>query len=160
LYPLMLEDVLAFQDKLTVWAGAGVPVPVSASMVVAGCALLLKLSEALADPLACGLNVTVKGALWPAGMVTGSERPPILKTELFELAPVTVTFAPVAVKPPDAVPLRPTTTLPRPSVVGVTESCPAEAAPEPVRGTVRDGLEALEVMVTFPLTLACSGRSE
>jgi hypothetical protein len=30
----MFGDVLAFHDRLTVWTGAGVPVPVSASVVV------------------------------------------------------------------------------------------------------------------------------
>jgi hypothetical protein len=86
-------------------------------------------------------------------MVTGSERPPTLKTELFELAAVTVTFAPVAVRLPDAVPLVPTTTLPRPSVVGLTVSCPAAAVPVPDRGIVSVGLEAFEVIVTLPLAL-------
>ena len=40
---------------------------------------------------------------------------------------MTVTLAPLAVIVPDAVPLWPTTTLPRPRVVGVTESVPAVA---------------------------------
>jgi hypothetical protein len=55
-------------------------------------------------------------------MVTGNERPLTLNAELFELAAVTVTFAPLAVKLPDAVPLVPTTTLPRARVVGLTVS--------------------------------------
>lgn len=54
----MFEEVLAFQDKFTVCVGAGVPVPVRDSVVVAGWPLLVKLSEALADPAICGLNVT------------------------------------------------------------------------------------------------------
>jgi hypothetical protein len=32
----MFDDVLAFHDKLTLRTGAGVPVPVSASVVVEG----------------------------------------------------------------------------------------------------------------------------
>jgi hypothetical protein len=115
--------------------------------------LLLKVSAALAAPAVCGLKVTVNEALWPAGMVTGSERPPTLNTELFELAAVTVTFAPLAVRLPDAVPLVPTTTLPRPRVVGVTVSCPAATVPVPDSGIVRLGLDAFEVTVTLPLTL-------
>jgi len=86
-------------------------------------------------------------------MVTGSDRPPTLNAELFELAAVTVTLAPLAVRLPDAVPMDPTTTLPRPKLVGVTLSCPAAAAPVPDKGIVSVGLEAVEVMVTFPLTL-------
>jgi hypothetical protein len=116
--------------------------------------LLVKVSVALAAPDTCGLKVTVKEALWPAGMVTGSERPPTLNTELFELAAVTVTFAPLAVRLPDAVPLVPTTTLPRPSVVGVTVSCPAAEVPVPDSGIVSVGLDAFEVMVRLPLAFA------
>ena len=115
--------------------------------------MLVKVSVALAAADTCGLKVTVNEALWPAGMVTGSERPPTLNTELFELAAVTVTFAPLAVRLPDAVPLVPTTTLPRPSVLGVTVSCPAAAVPVPDSGIVSVGLEAFEVMVTLPLAL-------
>ena len=58
--------------------------------------MLVNVSVALAAPETCGLKVTVNEALWPAGMVTGRGRPPRLNTELFELAAVTVTFAPLA----------------------------------------------------------------
>ena len=116
--------------------------------------MLVNVSVALAAPETCGLKVTVNEALWPAGIVTGSGRPPRLNTELFELAAVTVTFAPLAVRLPDAVPLVPTTTLPRASVVGVTVSCPAAAVPVPDSGIVNVGLDAVEVMVTLPLALA------
>jgi len=116
--------------------------------------LLAKVSVALAAPDAWGLKVTVKEALWPAGMVTGSERPPRLNAELLELAAVTVTFVPLAVRLPDAVPPVPTTTLPKPRVVGVTVSCPAAAVPVPDSGIVSVGLVAFEVTVTLPLALA------
>jgi len=115
--------------------------------------LLVNVSVALAAPDTSGLKVTVNEALCPAGMVTGRARPPTLNTELFELAAVTVTFAPLAVRLPDAVPLVPTTTLPKARVVGVTESCPAAVAPVPDSGIVSVGLEAFEVMVTLPLAL-------
>jgi len=36
LYPVMFEDVLAFQDRFTLCDGADVPVPVSVSTVVEG----------------------------------------------------------------------------------------------------------------------------
>jgi len=115
--------------------------------------LLVKVSAALVAPETCGLNVTENEVLWPAGIVTGSERPPTLKTELFELAAVTVTLAPLAVRLPDAVPLFPSTTLPKSRVVGVTLSCPVAAAPIPDSGIVRVGLDPFEVTVTLPLTL-------
>src|SRR6202035_2878166 len=86
-------------------------------------------------------------------MVTGNERPLTLNTELFELAAVTVTFAPLAVRLPDAVPLVPTTTLPRARVGGVTVSCPTAAVPVPDSGTVSVELDAVEVRVRLPLAL-------
>lgn len=114
----------------------------------------MKVSVALTAAETCGLKVTVNEVLWPAGMVTGSARPPTLNTELFELTAVTVTFAPLAVRFPDAVPLVPTTTLPRPRVVGETVSWPVAATPVPDSGIVSVGWDAFEVMVTLPLALA------
>jgi len=113
--------------------------------------LLVNVSEALTLPAVVGLKVTVKEALCPAGIVTGSERPPTLNTELFVLAVVTVTLAPLAVRVPVTVPLFPTTTLPKGNVVGLTVSCPTAAVPVPDNGIVRLGFEALEVIVTLPL---------
>jgi hypothetical protein len=149
----MFCEVLAFQDRLTLCDGAGVPVPLSVSTVVEGCALLVNVSVPLAAPVVRGLKVTVNEVLWPAGIVTGKERPPMLNTELLELAAVIVTFAPLAVKLPEALPLVPTTTLPRFKVVGLTVSCPTAALPVPESGIVRLGLEAFEVTVTLPLAL-------
>jgi len=99
-----------------------------------------------------GLNVTVNDTLLPAGIVTGNDKPPTLNTELFELAAVTVTLAPLAVKLPDAVPLVPTTTLPKARVVGLTVSCPTAVTPVPDNGIVSVGFDPFEVIVTLPLT--------
>ena len=137
MYPEMFADVLAVHERFTEYTGAGVPVPVSASVVGEIVALLVKVKVALTVTAAVGLNVTVKGTLCPAGTVTGSDKPLMVKTELLVLAPVTVTFAPVALRLPDAVPLSPTTTFPRESVAGVTESCPwLTATPLPVSDSV------------------------
>jgi len=149
----MFDEVLAFHERFTVWVGAGVPVPVRASVVAVGCALLVNVSEAVAAPDVCGLKVTVNGALWPAGMVSGSERPPTLNTELLVLAAVTVTLAALAARLPEAVPLVPATTLPIFRVPGFTVNCPTAVVPVPERGMVSVGLEASEVRVTFPLAL-------
>jgi hypothetical protein len=116
--------------------------------------LLVKVSRALTPPATCGLNVTVKDALWPAWIVVGNESPPTLNTELFELTAVTVTAAPVAFKLPEDVPLSPTTTLPRFIVVGLTVSCPVAVVPVPDNGIVRVGFDALETTLTLPLALA------
>lgn len=149
----MFCEVLAFHDRLTLCDGAGVPVPLNVSVVVEGCALLVKVSVPLAAPVVRGPNVTVNEVLWPAGIVTGKERPPMLNTELLELAAVIVTLAPLAVKLPEALPLEPTTTLPRFRVVGFTVSCPTAALPVPESGIARLGLEAFDVTVTLPLAL-------
>ena len=82
-----------------------VPVPVTLSVVVAGLALLVKVSVPEVAPVAFGLKVTVKGTLWPDGIVTGSESPLMAKRALFELAAVTVTLAPLALSVPVLVPL-------------------------------------------------------
>ena len=103
-------------------------------------------------------------------MVTGSESPLTLNTELFELTAVTVTFAPVADRLPEAAPLLPAATLPRLSGVGLPINCPTAAVPVPDNvqhsrvvlraavpvpdnAIVKFGLDAVEVMVTVPLAL-------
>jgi len=143
--------VLAFQDRATSWVGAAVAVPVRVSVVGEFWALLEKLSVALAAPVLCGLNVTVNGTLWPAGIVAGKVRPLRLNAELFVPADVTVTLAPDAVKLPDAVPLVPTTTLPSASVLGETASCPGVDVPVPESEMLNDGFEAFDVTTTLPL---------
>jgi hypothetical protein len=153
LYPEMLEDELPAQDRFTEYTGAAVPVPVRAAVIVGVCPLLVKVKVPLAVPVAVGLKVTVNGTLWPAAIVAGRDNPLMVNTALFEVAAVTVTLAPLAVRVPDAVPLVPTTTSPRASVVGETLSCPVAAAPVPDSAMLRVGLEALEVTVTAPVAL-------
>ena len=110
------------------------------------------MSVALAAPDVSGLKVTVYEVLWPAGIVVGSDRPPTLKAELLVLASVTVTLAPLAVRLPDAVPLVPVTTFPRPKVVGFTLSCPVDdVIPVPDSAIVPVGLEASDVTVAVAL---------
>ena len=46
----MFEDVLAFHERATLWVDAGVPVPVSISIVVEGWPLLVKLRVPEAAP--------------------------------------------------------------------------------------------------------------
>ena len=122
LYPTTSVEVLAVHDRFTECVGAGVPVPVSASVIVGDRALLVIVNVALAAAAVCGLKVIVNAALWPDGIVTGRERPPTLKAELLVLAAVTVTLPPLALKLPEAVPLCPTTTLPRAKVAGLTDN--------------------------------------
>ena len=63
--------------------------------------------------------------------MTGSDSPLTLNSELLELAAVTVTLAPVAVRLPDPVALSPATTLPSVSVAGETPSWASPDEPEP-----------------------------
>jgi len=116
----MFDDVLPFHDRATECEAAAAPAPVSDSVVDDGWALLVNVSVAPAEPATVGLNVMEKEALCPAAMVWGRENPPIVKTELLVLAPVTVTLAPVAVTVPLAVPLDPTVTFPSARVPGDT----------------------------------------
>lgn len=81
--------------------------------------MLVKVRIALSAPATCGLNVSVNGTLCPEGIVAGSDKPPIVNRELFEVAAVTVTSAPLALSAPVAVPLLPMTTSPAANVAGV-----------------------------------------
>ncbi len=147
----MFEDSLGFQLKSTAYDGGAVPVPVRASAVVGGDALLVNVSVPVAAPVACGLNVTVKSALCPAWIVIGKEIPLNVNRELLLLAALMVTFAAEAVSVPDAVPVAPTATFPRLKVVGVTLSCPAAAVPAPVRLATTDEGFAFDTKVSVPL---------
>jgi hypothetical protein len=160
LYPEMFADVLPVHERFTECTGAGVPVPVSASVVGDPVALLVKVKVALTATAVVGENVTVKGTPCPAVMVTGSDKPLTVKTELFVLAPVTVTLPPLALRLPDAVPLSPTTILPRESVVGLTESCPwLTAIPVPVSDWVVVPGVALLVKVSVALAAPAADGS-
>lgn len=90
----------------------------------------MKVRVALAAPATCGLNVNVNGTLCPEGMVTGSDKPPIVNRELFEVAAVTVTSAPLALRDPAALPLLPVTTSPAANVAGVAVNCAAFDVPD------------------------------
>src|SRR5579863_9930300 len=95
----------------------------------------------------------VNGRVCPAAIVTGRVSPPRENTELFVVAAVTVTFAPAAVRLPEADPLVPSTTLPSASVPGETPNCPTAVVPLPDRDMVTVGSDASEVIVTLPESL-------
>jgi hypothetical protein len=65
----MFCELLGFHESPTECVEAWTPVPVSVSLVVEGCALLVKVSVADAAPAAVGLKVMVKFALCPALIV-------------------------------------------------------------------------------------------
>jgi hypothetical protein len=76
------------------------PVPVADSARDESEALLE--NKILADvlPLTCGANVSVKGTLCPAAIVTGNVMPLNANSELLELAEETVTLEPLALSAP------------------------------------------------------------
>lgn len=86
-------------------------------------------------------------------MFAGNGRPLTLNAELFALAAVTVTFAPLAVRVPEADPLFPTATLPTFSVLGATVSWPTAEVPLPESEMSKFGLVAFDTTVTVPLAL-------
>ena len=94
-------------------AVAAVPVPVRLATTEEGFAFDTKVSVALAAPAACGLNVKVNGAEWPASMRSGMDKPLNANREFELVAEVTVTFAFAATRFPDNVSLVPTVTLPK-----------------------------------------------
>lgn len=86
-------------------------------------------------------------------MTAGSDNPPMVKLELLELAPVIVTFAPLALRLPDAVPLAPSNTLPIARFAGVALNCAAAVVAVPVRAIAKLGFAPLDVMAILPLAL-------
>lgn len=155
--------MLALHERFTLWTGAGVPVPVRVCVTVDGCALLLvTFNVALTVAAVCGLKVIVNGTLCPDAIVTGSDNPPTLNTELLVVAAVTVTLPPLALRLPDAVPLVPTTTLPSPNVPGETLSCGlVDVLPVPDNAIVKVGFDPFDVIVTAPVALpaACGEKA-
>jgi hypothetical protein len=144
--------VLAVHVKLTVWTGGAMPLPENAAVVGELDALLLKVADAAAVPVAPGVNVTVNVTGWLVLTVTGSVRPLMENSvALVPLNPIdeTDTLAPVALSVPVWVPLVPTATFP--TFTGVTLNVPVLATEDPLRLMFRVGFEALEVIATFPL---------
>jgi len=112
--------VLGVQERSTLCSGDRAPLPVIDATVGEFEALLIKEMLAVSKPLACGLNVNLKDALWPAASVTGNDNPLSVNSELLEVAEETVTLEPVALRVPVKLVLVPTTILPKSKVVGVT----------------------------------------
>ena len=99
----MPEELLAFHDKLTLWTGAAVPVPVTVAPVGELEAVPLNEADAEAVPVAPGVNVTVKVTGWLVVTVTGNERPLMENSEglvPLRLTEETDTLAPVALSVP------------------------------------------------------------
>jgi len=149
LYPTMLGDVLAVQERTTLCIGVGVPDPLNESAGEFE-ALLTKESVPEAVPVACGVNVTVNCALLPAGIVTGKDSPLRVNSALLMLADVTVTLAPVALSVAGRFALVPTTTLPNAKLAGVVANCPA-AVPVPDSAMFKVGFDAFEATARPPL---------
>ena len=84
LYPITSEDVLAVQERETLWIGVGIPVPPNESTAEFE-ALLAKETRPEAAPVACGVNATVNCTLLPAGIVTGKDSPLRVNSELLRL---------------------------------------------------------------------------
>ena len=148
--------MLAVQFSFTVCTGAAVPVPVK--LVTAGefDALLANEAVAVADPDAAGVNFTVKLTGVPGATVTGNEIPVIENSDGLlppSVTDETLTFPPLAVSEPVAVPFVPTTTLPTATVpVELSVFCVA-AADDPLSPMFRLGSVAFDVTAIFPVKL-------
>jgi hypothetical protein len=105
----------------------------------------------LAVPAVCGVNPTVKVALWPAVSVMGA----LIPLRLNPL-PLTVTWLMLTLLPPvlvivsEAVCWLPTLTLPKAWLDGLPLSWPG-AIPVPDSGMVSVGFVPFEVRVTLPV---------
>jgi hypothetical protein len=99
------------------------------------------------------VKVTLKGRLCPAVITAGSDNPPMVKSELLEVTDLTVTFAPLAFRLPEALPVEPTKTLPNVRLEGVAPNTAGTVVPLPARDKIRLGFDPLDVMVTLPLAV-------
>lgn len=93
--------MLAVQARVTLCCGGAVPVPETEAATAGFVALLANVIVADAEPLVCGVNVSVKFALWPALSVAGSVRPLSVNSEFVDDTEVIVTLEPLAVSVPD-----------------------------------------------------------
>ena len=128
-----------------------VPVPVSASVTGEFAALLLKEIFPYAVPLIFGANRIENDTRCPAGIVNGNLRPLRPNSVLLEVAPVTVTLAPVALNEAPRLFAVPTTTLPKFKVVAPRLIWDPDV-PLPESGMVNVGFGALERTERCPLT--------
>ena len=95
LYPDTV-DVLGVQFRSTLCCGAAMPVPLRFSVNGDPAALVTNDTVAGADPVDWGVNVMVKLAVCPAGIVSGRVGPLIRYSALLTEADVTMTLALVA----------------------------------------------------------------
>jgi hypothetical protein len=151
LYPTTV-DVLALHDRLTLCCGAGVPVPVTDSATEGLVALLENVMVPEATPLAWGVKVSVKDALWPALRMRGSDNPFTANSRLLVPTEEIVTLAPLAVRVTVWFWFAPTVTLPKFTVAGATANWPAAVAVAE-RETLTDGTEPVVVREIVPLAL-------
>jgi hypothetical protein len=126
------------------------PVPESAMLSGEPAASDTIASVVLAALAVAGAKRTVKGKLWFAASVTGTDSPLTKKPAPLTLACEMVTAVPpVLVRVPDLLALLPTCTLPKARLVGVAVNCPG-ATPVPEIGRTTS-LEESVANVTFPV---------
>ena len=142
-------EVLALQDKPTLCDTGAVPEPVSGSCSDGFEALLATVTLAEADPVACGVKVTVNPTLLPGVTVAGREMPLTENSALFDISEVTTTVPPVATSCPVRGLLALTVMLPKAKGLGFTLSAPTDV-PVPLSDSVRFGTAALETMSRLP----------
>lgn len=95
--------VLAVQFKLTVWTGAAAPVPDRVPAVGVLEAVLANEADAVAVPVAPGVNFTINVTGWVVVTVTGNVSPLIENSEglvPLKLTEDTDTLAPLALSVP------------------------------------------------------------
>jgi hypothetical protein len=117
-------------------------------------ALLVNARFPATAPLDCGEKSRLKVVLCPAFKVTGKLRPVMLKPLPVTLACEIVTLdAPEFVRVSESVFEFPVCTLPKLRLAGFGLRGPGGRTPVPVNGTVRVGLDPLEVIERLPLKL-------
>lgn len=136
------------------------PVPVTGIVRVGLDPFEVSVMFPLNAPLAVGVNAALKVALWPEVSVTGVVIPLRLNPVPLIRACAIVTLAPpVLVTVSESVPLPPTVTLPKLTLVGFALKAPGER-PVPDTAIASDGLDPSDAIVTVPFAvpLACGAN--
>ncbi len=142
--------MLAFQFKVTLWVGGGVPVPDIVSVVGELVAVLVKATVPEVVPVDWGVKDKFMVALCPEPIVIGREMPLTENSALLMVSDAIVTGPPLADRVTAWDWLVPTTTFPKLTVAGLEESCPG-VAPVPLSATETLEFDAFDVIERFPV---------
>jgi hypothetical protein len=92
---MMSADVLAFQDKFTLYCNCGTPMPAIEAVLFELLPVVFTVRSPVAEPDDWGVKFSVMGTVLPVAMVVGREIPLMENSLLLRFADDTVTGPPL-----------------------------------------------------------------